>query len=228
MPHCLPEAAQALCRGILAQALHWRCTLGIYNRCVLPKISAPIEKASNQQCSHCRLHITAKHTRSSGTKMQLRTLITLHAAAATKTPERLPPDVRAREALKLVDSFGDCDAKTRRRAAYYALHPEQFWGDAHCEQVLDVVAKHCVNGLGLDIGANVGATLTDVRRCAGGDDCTGIIAFEPNPANLPLLREAADDDVIIVERAASDVADVTVAFNLPTGTDQVCSCCLSR
>ena len=56
--------------------------------------------------------------------MQLRTLITLHAAAATKTPERLPPDVRAREALKLVDSFGDCDEKTRRQAAYYALHPE--------------------------------------------------------------------------------------------------------
>ena len=39
--------------------------------------------------------------------MQLRTLITLHAAAATKTPERLPPDVRAREALKLVDSSGE-------------------------------------------------------------------------------------------------------------------------
>jgi hypothetical protein len=157
--------------------------------------------------------------------MQLRTLITLHAAAATKTPERLPPDVRAREALKLVDSFGDCDAKTRRQAAYYALHPEQFWGDAHCEQVLDVVAKHCVNGLGLDIGANVGATLNDVRRCAGGASCAGIIAFEPNPANLPLLREAAADDVTIVERAASDVADVTVAFNLPTGTDQVRPCC---
>ena len=161
--------------------------------------------------------------------MQLRTLITLHAAAATKTPERLPPDVRAREALKLVDSFGECDEKTRRQAAYYALHPEQFWGDAHCEQVLDVVAKHCVNGLGLDIGANVGATLNAVRRCAGGEDCTGVIAFEPNPANLPLLREAAEDDVTIVERAASDVADVTVAFNLPTGTDQVCyPCCLSR
>ena len=161
--------------------------------------------------------------------MQLRTLITLHAAAATKTPERLPPDVRAREALKLVDSFGDCDVKTRRQAAYYALHPEQFWGDAHCEQVLDVVAKHCVNGLGLDIGANVGATLNSVRRCAGGEDCAGIIAFEPNPANLPLLREAATDDVTIVERAASDVADVTVAFNLPTGTDQVrYPCCLSR
>ena len=63
--------------------------------------------------------------------MQLRTLITLHAAAATKTPERLPPDVRAREALKLVDSFGECDERTRRQAAYYALHPEQFWGDAH-------------------------------------------------------------------------------------------------
>ena len=90
--------------------------------------------------------------------MQLRTLITLHAAAATKTPERLPPDVRAREALKLVDSFGECDVKTRRQAAYYALHPEQFWGDAHCEQVLDVVAKNCGKGLGLDIGANVGAT----------------------------------------------------------------------
>ena len=154
--------------------------------------------------------------------MQLRTLITLHAAAATKTPERLPPDVRAREALKLVDSFGECDEKTRRQAAYYALHPEQFWGDAHCEQVLDVVAKHCTKGLGLDIGANVGATLNAVRRCAGGEGCTGVIAFEPNPANLPLLREAAEDDVIIVERAASDVADVTVAFNLPTGTDQVC------
>ena len=53
-------------------------------------------------------------------------------------------------------------------------------------------------------------------------DNAGIIAFEPNPANLPLLREAAEDDVTIVERAASDVADVTVAFNLPTGTDQVC------
>ena len=154
--------------------------------------------------------------------MQLRTLITLHAAAATKTPERLPPDVRAREALKLVDSFGECDVKTRRQAAYYALHPEQFWGDAHCEQVLDVVAKHCSKGLGLDIGANVGATLNAVRRCAGGEDCTGVIAFEPNPANLPLLREAADDDVTIVERAASDVADQRVAFNLPTGTDQVC------
>ena len=154
--------------------------------------------------------------------MQLRTLITLHAAAATKTPERLPPDVRAREALKLVDSFGECDVKTRRQAAYYALHPEQFWGDAHCEQVLDVVAKHCAAGLGLDIGANVGATLNAVRRCAGGEDCTGVIAFEPNPANLPLLREAADDDVTIVERAASDVADQRVAFNLPTGTDQVC------
>ena len=154
--------------------------------------------------------------------MQLRTLITLHAAAATKTPERLPPDVRAREALKLVDSFGECDEKTRRQAAYYALHPEQFWGDAHCEQVLDVVAKHCTAGLGLDIGANVGATLNNVRRCAGGEDCTGVIAFEPNPANLPLLREAADDDVTIVERAASDVADQRVAFNLPTGTDQVC------
>ena len=154
--------------------------------------------------------------------MQLRTLITLHAAAATKTPERLPPDVRAREALKLVDSFGECDANTRRRAAYYALHPEQFWGDAHCEQVLDVVAKNCGKGLGLDIGANVGATLNAVRRCAGGEDCTGVIAFEPNPANLPLLREAAEDDVIIVERAASDVADQSVAFNLPTGTDQVC------
>ena len=158
--------------------------------------------------------------------MQLRTLITLHAAAATKTPERLPPDVRAREALKLVDSFGECDAKTKRQAAYYALHPEQFWGDAHCEQVLDVVAKHCVNGLGLDIGANVGATLSAVRRCAGGEACTGVVAFEPNPANLPLLREAAEDDVTIVERAASDVADVTVAFNLPTGTDQVRPCCL--
>jgi len=157
--------------------------------------------------------------------MQLRTLITLHAAAATKTPERLPPDVRAREALKLVDSFGECDERTRRQAAYYALHPEQFWGDAHCEQVLDVVAKHCVNGLGLDIGANVGATLDAVRRCAGGEDCAGVIAFEPNPANLPLLREAADDDVTIVERAASDVADVTVAFNLPTGTDQVSCLC---
>ena len=154
--------------------------------------------------------------------MQLRTLITLHAAAATKTPERLPPDVRAREALKLVDSFGECDEKTRRQAAYYALHPEQFWGDAHCEQVLDVVAQHCTKGLGLDIGANVGATLNNVRRCAGGEDSTGIIAFEPNPANLPLLREAADDDVTIVERAASDVADQRVAFNLPTGTDQVC------
>ena len=154
--------------------------------------------------------------------MQLRTLITLHAAAATKTPERLPPDVRAREALKLVDSFGECDERTRRQAAYYALHPEQFWGDAHCEQVLDVVAKHCVNGLGLDIGANVGATLDAVRRCAGGEACTGVVAFEPNPANLPLLREAADDDVTIVERAASDVADQSVAFNLPTGTDQVC------
>ena len=154
--------------------------------------------------------------------MQLRTLITLHAAAATKTPERLPPDVRAREALKLVDSFGECDANTRRRAAYYALHPEQFWGDAHCEQVLDVVAQHCSKGLGLDIGANVGATLNAVRRCAGGEACAGIIAFEPNPANLPLLREAAAEDVTIVERAASDVADVTVAFNLPTGTDQVC------
>ena len=82
------------------------------------------------------------------------------------------------------------------------------------------MAKHCVNGLGLDIGANVGATLNDVRRCAGGEACTGVIAFEPNPANLPLLREAAAEDVTIVERAASDVADVTVAFNLPTGTDQ--------
>ena len=153
--------------------------------------------------------------------MQLRTLITLHAAAATKTPERLPPDVRAREALKLVDSFGECDVKTRRQAAYYALHPEQFWGDAHCEQVLDVVAKNCGKGLGLDIGANVGATLNSVRRCAGGEECTGVVAFEPNPANLPLLREAADDDVTIVERAASDVADQRVAFNLPTGTDQV-------
>ena len=158
--------------------------------------------------------------------MQLRTLITLHAAAATKAPERLPPDVRAREALKLVDSFGECDEKTRRQAAYYALHPEQFWGDAHCEQVLDVVAQHCTKGLGLDIGANVGATLNAVRRCAGGASCAGIIAFEPNPANLPLLREAAEDDVTIVERAASDVADVTVAFNLPTGTDQVRPCCL--
>ena len=157
--------------------------------------------------------------------MQLRTLITLHAAAATKTPERLPPDVRAREALKLVDSFGDCDVKTRRQAAYYALHPEQFWGDAHCEQVLDVVAKNCGKGLGLDIGANVGATLNAVRRCAGGEACTGVVAFEPNPANLPLLREAADDDVTIVERAASDVADQRVAFNLPTGTDQVCCLC---
>ena len=157
--------------------------------------------------------------------MQLRTLITLHAAAATKTPERLPPDVRAREALKLVDSFGECDEKTRRQAAYYALHPEQFWGDAHCEQVLDVVAKHCSKGLGLDIGANVGATLNAVRRCAGGEGCAGVIAFEPNPANLPLLREAAEDDVIIVERAASDVADQSVAFNLPTGTDQVSCLC---
>ena len=165
--------------------------------------------------------IAAQAVQAAARKMQLRTLITLHAAAATKTPERLPPDVRAREALKLVDSFGDCDGKTRRQAAYYALHPEQFWGDAHCEQVLDVVAKHCVNGLGLDIGANVGATLNAVRRCAGGEACMGVIAFEPNPANLPLLREAAEDDVIIVERAASDVADVTVAFNLPTGTDQV-------
>ena len=46
--------------------------------------------------------------------MQLRTLITLHAAAATKTPERLPPDVRAREALKLVDSGLSLNEVARR------------------------------------------------------------------------------------------------------------------
>ena len=42
--------------------------------------------------------------------MQLRTLITLHAAAATKR-RSAPPDVRAREALKLVDSFGGAASK---------------------------------------------------------------------------------------------------------------------
>ena len=104
----------------------------------MPNISASIAANSNAASQHGSLtgYTLQKHSKqqSSATqKMQLRTLITLHAAAATKTPERLPPDVRAREALKLVDSFGDCDARTRRQAAYYALHPEKFWGDAHCE-----------------------------------------------------------------------------------------------
>lgn len=152
--------------------------------------------------------------------MHVRTLLTaLHAVAAAKTPERLPPAARAREALKLVDAF-DCDSSTRRRAAYYALHPEAFWGDAHCEKVLDVVAAHAAPGLGLDIGANVGATLDYVRRCAGGTKCAGVVAFEPNPANLALLKAAAGADVTIVEKAASHIAGQTVAFNPPTGTDQ--------
>ena len=133
-----------------------------------------------------------------------------------------------RERLAALSEAAELPAKPATSAGFYGEDELQGILAMH-EQVLDVVAQHCSKGLGLDIGANVGATLNNVRRCAGGEECTGVIAFEPNPANLPLLREAATDDVTIVERAASDVADVTVAFNLPTGTDQVrYPCCLSR
>ena len=149
--------------------------------------------------------------------MQLRTLITLRRRA-TKTPERLPPDVRAREALKLVDSSGDRENADKRPTTRCTPSSS---GATPTASRCWMSWQSTVKGLGLDIGANVGATLTQ-GGAAPVVRVYGVIAFEPNPANLPLLREAADDDVTIVERAASDVADQRVAFNLPTGTDQVC------
>jgi len=175
----------------------------------------------------------ASPARASLTVVQCVLLVLCRAAAvgAAAAGPRLPPGERARAALKVVTELdGACGAETRRRAAFYALHPERFWGDEPCRGVLDRLAADAAAGagdsvVGLDVGANVGVTLRDVHRCCGGGGGARVevVAFECNRLNLPILEGAAkeaDFPVSIVARAASDVAGREVNFALPSGVDQ--------
>ena len=141
----------------------------------------------------------------------------------------LAPAERARAAVRAVDAAGaGCGAEARHRAAFYALHPEQFWGDEPCRGLVDRIAASAAADasagpvVGLDVGANVGDTLDAVHRCCGGG-AASVVAFECNPRNVPIVEAAAAArpfSVRVVARAASDVAGADVAFDLPGGSDQ--------
>ena len=104
-------------------------------------------------------------------------------------------------------------------AAYYVSNPEDFWGDAVTDAVLqrlsNLMAQDCSqlgtskHVLGLDVGANVGATMAQVVKCCGGQ-ATKLHAVEPYPSNLKALRIRAEEQplsVTICACAASDVVN---------------------
>jgi len=91
-------------------------------------------------------------------------------------------------------------------AVYFTMNSDEFRGDEACLPFLDHLAKlvakdhECRSGFeakrqlfGLDIGANIGAVVPLVIECCGGNAGGGavpvhVVAFEPNPANLPQLE----------------------------------------
>lgn len=149
-------------------------------------------------------------------------------AATTLSVEEMT--ARAMELISEMDiDATEGRAARLRNAAFYALHPGDFWGDENTDPFL----KHLIATMaetppdrsmliGLDIGANVGSTLDVVEACCGGAKAVTVVAFEPNPLNKPILQSVADKmpfEVVICEQAASD-SNGEVEFYTPTGTDQ--------
>lgn len=90
-------------------------------------------------------------------------------------------------------------------AVYFMMHEEEFKGDDVCLPFLEHLARLVAKDveatasegkqrlLGLDIGANIGAMMPLVIECCGGNAKGAsvpvhLIAFEPNPVNLPMLE----------------------------------------
>lgn len=116
-------------------------------------------------------------------------------------------------------------------ATYFMLHEDEFKGDETClpflEHLARLVAKDLESRwelegkrrlLGLDIGANIGAMMPMVIECCGSNALGGtvpvhIVAFEPNPVNLPMLESEVQRlrtdprfSVSVCETVASDAA----------------------
>lgn len=116
-------------------------------------------------------------------------------------------------------------------ALYFSLHEDEFKGDEACIPFLEHLAKVVARDhdrrweregkrrlLGLDIGANIGAMMPMVIECCGSHAAGGtvpvhVVAFEPNPVNLPMLESEVQRlrvdprfTVSVCETVASDSA----------------------
>jgi FkbM family methyltransferase len=100
---------------------------------------------------------------------------------------------------------------------YYLNNIDEFTGEKGHEKLLQVLKKHIgvitgTNVLGLDIGACIGKYLHNIR-----DICfetnSQLLCFEPNPVNIPRLRNKLRDNDHLFECCLSNYTGVSPFYN---------------
>jgi FkbM family methyltransferase len=87
----------------------------------------------------------------------------------------------------------DIETLRNEQLDYYILHREEFGGESGHKKLLTELKKYRPTlhkkTVGLDVGANVGNELSEIDSLCH-EQGRVLLAFEPNPLNLPLLKEA--------------------------------------
>lgn len=115
----------------------------------------------------------------------------------------------------------DSETRCYEQLDYYIMNRNEFGGEGgHLrlnEELQKYIPKLHKKTLGLDVGANVGNEL-DVLHKLCNEEGRKLIAFEPNPLNLPLLREKSQTlpNVEIQPVAISDKEGTSAFFCFDT------------
>lgn len=107
-------------------------------------------------------------------------------------------------------NLADADARSKN-IKYYLQHPDEFKGEGGHERILQKLKELNCNSskkdfISIDVGANVGNKINAIRQL----QTEKILAFEPNPLNVKILREKFqnDADIEIYDCAVSNVHGV--------------------
>jgi hypothetical protein len=101
---------------------------------------------------------------------------------------------------------------------YYLSNKTEFCGENGHTVLVNIIKNkipHTNNSnvIGIDIGACIGNYIKNIRDICTEDNSI-ILAFEPNPLNLPLLENNIKDyhNVVLHKCCVSDISNSNVSF----------------